>query len=124
MEDGDLEQWVKAKNSNNEVGYVPEKYLEFPSSAVTNTLNNNIPTLIVHEKPSVQHNFYPGSNYTNTGTLSSISGNSSTSGTSSLTAASIESSGNNKESEPGNHKCIILNCIFASRRMNLVYFVH
>ena len=33
IEDGDLDQWVKAKDSSGNVGFVPEYYLEFPSLA-------------------------------------------------------------------------------------------
>ncbi|XP_014343519.2 F-BAR and double SH3 domains protein 2 [Latimeria chalumnae] len=29
LEDGDMEEWVKAQNKAGQVGYVPEKYLEF-----------------------------------------------------------------------------------------------
>ncbi|XP_073469009.1 F-BAR and double SH3 domains protein 2 isoform X4 [Aquarana catesbeiana] len=32
IEDGDMEDWVKAKNKSGQVGYVPEKYLQFPTS--------------------------------------------------------------------------------------------
>ncbi|MGH0171166.1 UNVERIFIED_CONTAM: hypothetical protein FKN15_067471 [Acipenser sinensis] len=32
IEDGDMEDWVKAKNKGGHVGYVPEKYLQFPTS--------------------------------------------------------------------------------------------
>ncbi|XP_027002614.1 F-BAR and double SH3 domains protein 2 isoform X2 [Tachysurus fulvidraco] len=32
IEDGDMEDWVKARNKAGHVGYVPEKYLQFPSS--------------------------------------------------------------------------------------------
>ncbi|XP_041950022.1 F-BAR and double SH3 domains protein 2 isoform X2 [Alosa sapidissima] len=32
IDDGDMEDWVKAKNRAGQVGYVPEKYLQLPSS--------------------------------------------------------------------------------------------
>ncbi|KAH0625267.1 hypothetical protein JD844_033679 [Phrynosoma platyrhinos] len=32
IEDGDMEDWVKARNKAGHVGYVPEKYLQFPTS--------------------------------------------------------------------------------------------
>ncbi|KAM4627991.1 F-BAR and double SH3 domains protein 2 [Polymixia lowei] len=32
IEDGDMEDWVKARNKTGQVGYVPEKYLQFPTS--------------------------------------------------------------------------------------------
>ncbi|XP_078258293.1 F-BAR and double SH3 domains protein 2 isoform X1 [Rhinoraja longicauda] len=32
IEDGDMEDWVKAKNKAAQIGYVPEKYLRFPTS--------------------------------------------------------------------------------------------
>ncbi|XP_077578767.1 F-BAR and double SH3 domains protein 2 isoform X2 [Stigmatopora nigra] len=32
IEDGDMEDWVKARNKTGQVGYVPEKYLQFPAS--------------------------------------------------------------------------------------------
>ncbi|XP_068926910.1 F-BAR and double SH3 domains protein 2 [Petaurus breviceps papuanus] len=32
IEDGDMEDWVKARNKIGQVGYVPEKYLQFPTS--------------------------------------------------------------------------------------------
>lgn len=33
IEDGDMEDWVKARNKAGQVGYVPEKYLQFPTSS-------------------------------------------------------------------------------------------
>ncbi|XP_028372254.1 F-BAR and double SH3 domains protein 2 isoform X1 [Phyllostomus discolor] len=33
IEDGDMEDWVKARNKVGQVGYVPEKYLQFPASS-------------------------------------------------------------------------------------------
>uniref|UniRef100_A0A8D1HU92 F-BAR and double SH3 domains protein 2 n=1 Tax=Sus scrofa TaxID=9823 RepID=A0A8D1HU92_PIG len=33
IEDGDMEDWVKARNKVGQVGYVPEKYLQFPTSS-------------------------------------------------------------------------------------------
>ncbi|XP_071216209.1 F-BAR and double SH3 domains protein 2-like isoform X2 [Salvelinus alpinus] len=32
IEDGDMEDWVKARNKRGLIGYVPEKYLQFPTS--------------------------------------------------------------------------------------------
>ncbi|XP_045062895.1 F-BAR and double SH3 domains protein 2-like isoform X1 [Coregonus clupeaformis] len=32
IDDGDMEDWVKARNQTGQVGYVPEKYLQLPSS--------------------------------------------------------------------------------------------
>ncbi|XP_040195242.1 F-BAR and double SH3 domains protein 2 [Rana temporaria] len=32
IEDGDMEDWVKARNKSGQVGYAPEKYLQFPTS--------------------------------------------------------------------------------------------
>ncbi|KAI7793681.1 F-BAR and double SH3 domains protein 2 [Triplophysa rosa] len=32
IDDGDMEDWVKARNGAGQVGYVPEKYLQLPSS--------------------------------------------------------------------------------------------
>ncbi|XP_043927080.1 F-BAR and double SH3 domains protein 2 [Protopterus annectens] len=32
IEDGDMEDWVKARSKTGQVGYVPEKYLQFPTS--------------------------------------------------------------------------------------------
>ncbi|XP_071989978.1 F-BAR and double SH3 domains protein 2 isoform X2 [Engystomops pustulosus] len=32
IEDGDMEDWVKARNKSGQIGYVPEKYLQFPTS--------------------------------------------------------------------------------------------
>ncbi|KAI1903191.1 hypothetical protein AGOR_G00024670 [Albula goreensis] len=42
IEDGDMEDWVKARNKVGHVGYVPEKYLQFPTS---NSLLNMLQTL-------------------------------------------------------------------------------
>ncbi|KAK7120764.1 hypothetical protein R3I94_020677 [Phoxinus phoxinus] len=32
IDDGDMEDWVKARNQTGQVGYVPEKYLQLPTS--------------------------------------------------------------------------------------------
>ncbi|XP_030217434.1 F-BAR and double SH3 domains protein 2 isoform X2 [Gadus morhua] len=32
IDDGDMDDWVKARNRSGQVGYVPEKYLQLPSS--------------------------------------------------------------------------------------------
>ncbi|KAG7484400.1 hypothetical protein MATL_G00048820 [Megalops atlanticus] len=42
IEDGDMEDWVKARNQAGHVGYVPEKYLQFPTSS---SLLNMLQTL-------------------------------------------------------------------------------
>uniref|UniRef100_A0A4W3KDN9 FCH and double SH3 domains 2 n=1 Tax=Callorhinchus milii TaxID=7868 RepID=A0A4W3KDN9_CALMI len=42
IEDGDMEDWVKARNKAGQVGYVPEKYLQFPTS---NSLISMLQTL-------------------------------------------------------------------------------
>ncbi|KAJ8386615.1 hypothetical protein AAFF_G00168470 [Aldrovandia affinis] len=42
IEDGDMEDWVKARNKAGLVGYVPEKYLQFPTSS---SLLNMLQTL-------------------------------------------------------------------------------
>ncbi|XP_067889486.1 F-BAR and double SH3 domains protein 2-like isoform X1 [Heterodontus francisci] len=42
IEDGDMEDWVKARNKAAQVGYVPEKYLRFPTS---NSLISMLQTL-------------------------------------------------------------------------------
>ncbi|KAJ8267021.1 hypothetical protein GJAV_G00137390 [Gymnothorax javanicus] len=42
IEDGDMEDWVKARNKAGQVGYVPEKYLQFPTSS---SLLNMLQTL-------------------------------------------------------------------------------
>ncbi|XP_048453793.1 F-BAR and double SH3 domains protein 2 isoform X7 [Rhincodon typus] len=42
IEDGDMEDWVKARNKAAQVGYVPEKYLQFPTS---NSLISMLQTL-------------------------------------------------------------------------------
>uniref|UniRef100_H2YMG0 SH3 domain-containing protein n=1 Tax=Ciona savignyi TaxID=51511 RepID=H2YMG0_CIOSA len=77
VEDGDLDQWVKAKDGSGHVGYVPENYLEFPTNSTT---------------PHHHYALPPGEDYTNT--LGSTSSGSITSGTSSLTT---NSSGNDPE---------------------------
>lgn len=77
MEDGDLDQWVKAKNNHGRVGYVPENYLEFPTTV-------NSPAHHLYCEP-------PGDDYSNT-----LESSSSTSGTSSMTSNST-TSGNDRE---------------------------
>uniref|UniRef100_H2YMG2 Uncharacterized protein n=1 Tax=Ciona savignyi TaxID=51511 RepID=H2YMG2_CIOSA len=72
VEDGDLDQWVKAKDGSGHVGYVPENYLEFPTNSTT---------------PHHHYALPPGEDYTNT--LGSTSSGSITSGTSSLTTNSL-----------------------------------
>ncbi|KAL2095373.1 hypothetical protein ACEWY4_010092 [Coilia grayii] len=42
IDDGDMEDWVKARNRAGQVGYVPEKYLQLPSS---NTLMSMLQSL-------------------------------------------------------------------------------
>ncbi|XP_041049835.1 F-BAR and double SH3 domains protein 2-like isoform X1 [Carcharodon carcharias] len=39
IEDGDMEDWVKARNKSGQIGYVPEKYLQFPCG---NSLSSRI----------------------------------------------------------------------------------
>ncbi|XP_072446466.1 F-BAR and double SH3 domains protein 2-like [Chiloscyllium punctatum] len=39
IEDGDMEHWVKARNKAGQIGYVPEKYLQFPGG---NSLSSKI----------------------------------------------------------------------------------
>ncbi|XP_063302292.1 F-BAR and double SH3 domains protein 1 [Pelobates fuscus] len=36
IEDGDVEEWVKARNKNGQVGYVPEKYIMFQNFSAIN----------------------------------------------------------------------------------------
>jgi len=71
VEDGDLDQWVKARDATGQLGYVPENYLEFP------------PVL----SQSHQYAFPPGDEPLNVSDTASIS----TSGTSSLTTTSSHS---------------------------------
>jgi len=73
VDDGDLDQWVRARDSRGKIGYVPENYLEFPAAS------NNTPTHHMYSLP-------PGEDYSNT--LEKESSTSSTSGTSSLTSSS------------------------------------
>ncbi|XP_041863770.1 F-BAR and double SH3 domains protein 2-like [Melanotaenia boesemani] len=42
IDDGDMEDWVKARNRSGQVGYVPEKYLQLPS---TNSLLSMLQSL-------------------------------------------------------------------------------
>uniref|UniRef100_F6UT38 Uncharacterized protein n=1 Tax=Ciona intestinalis TaxID=7719 RepID=F6UT38_CIOIN len=67
VEDGDLDQWVKARDATGRMGYIPENYLEFPAN------------------PATPHHHYalPPGDYNDT--LGSSSSGSITSGTSSLT---------------------------------------
>nr|XP_009857655.1 F-BAR and double SH3 domains protein 2 isoform X2 [Ciona intestinalis] len=76
VEDGDLDQWVKARDATGRMGYIPENYLEFPAN------------------PATPHHHYalPPGDYNDT--LGSSSSGSITSGTSSLTT---NSSGNDRE---------------------------
>ena len=71
VEDGDLDQWVKAKNASGVLGYVPENYLEFPPLSSANAQTH-------------QYAFPPGEEGTDTASVS-------TAGTSSLTTASSTS---------------------------------
>uniref|UniRef100_A0A8C7ZHC8 F-BAR and double SH3 domains protein 2 n=1 Tax=Oryzias sinensis TaxID=183150 RepID=A0A8C7ZHC8_9TELE len=45
IEDGDMEDWVKARNKTGLVGYVPEKYLQFPSSNSLLSMLQSLTTL-------------------------------------------------------------------------------
>lgn len=107
VEDGDLEQWVKARDQNGQIGYVPEKYLEFPPPSNNNSLNHHSTSSSIYEKsPSIvsstSGNIYGGSLHAD-GTLSCISGSSCTSGTSSLTTSSLSSAVNQEDAEVESH---------------------
>ncbi|KAG8579385.1 hypothetical protein GDO81_010858 [Engystomops pustulosus] len=39
IEDGDVEEWVKARNKNGQVGYVPEKYITYINQRVSESLS-------------------------------------------------------------------------------------
>ncbi|XP_075956604.1 F-BAR and double SH3 domains protein 2 isoform X2 [Anarhichas minor] len=45
IEDGDMEDWVKARNKSGHVGYVPEKYLQFPTSNSLLSMLQSLATL-------------------------------------------------------------------------------
>uniref|UniRef100_A0A8C6KFT3 F-BAR and double SH3 domains protein 2 n=1 Tax=Nothobranchius furzeri TaxID=105023 RepID=A0A8C6KFT3_NOTFU len=45
IEDGDMEDWVKARNKTGQVGYVPEKYLHFPASNSLLSMLQSLATL-------------------------------------------------------------------------------
>ncbi|XP_077961156.1 F-BAR and double SH3 domains protein 2 isoform X3 [Gasterosteus aculeatus] len=45
IEDGDMEDWVKARNKTGSVGYVPEKYLQFPTSNSLLSMLQSLATL-------------------------------------------------------------------------------
>ncbi|XP_054461545.1 F-BAR and double SH3 domains protein 2-like [Anoplopoma fimbria] len=45
IEDGDMEDWVKARNKTGNVGYVPEKYLQFPTSNSLLSMLQSLATL-------------------------------------------------------------------------------
>uniref|UniRef100_A0A2K6L991 F-BAR and double SH3 domains protein 2 n=1 Tax=Rhinopithecus bieti TaxID=61621 RepID=A0A2K6L991_RHIBE len=45
IEDGDMEDWVKARNKVGQVGYVPEKYLQFPTSNSLLSMLQSLATL-------------------------------------------------------------------------------
>uniref|UniRef100_A0A3P8QWE6 F-BAR and double SH3 domains protein 2 n=1 Tax=Astatotilapia calliptera TaxID=8154 RepID=A0A3P8QWE6_ASTCA len=45
IEDGDMEDWVKARNKAGQVGYVPEKYLQFPTSNSLLSMLQSLATL-------------------------------------------------------------------------------
>uniref|UniRef100_A0A3B4AD13 F-BAR and double SH3 domains protein 2 n=1 Tax=Periophthalmus magnuspinnatus TaxID=409849 RepID=A0A3B4AD13_9GOBI len=45
IEDGDMEDWVKARNKTGKVGYVPEKYLQFPASNSLLSMLQSLATL-------------------------------------------------------------------------------
>ncbi|XP_051933719.1 F-BAR and double SH3 domains protein 2-like isoform X3 [Hippocampus zosterae] len=45
IEDGDMEDWVKARNKTGQVGYVPEKYLQFPASNSLLSMLQSLATL-------------------------------------------------------------------------------
>ncbi|XP_072256708.1 F-BAR and double SH3 domains protein 1 isoform X2 [Pyxicephalus adspersus] len=39
IEDGDVEEWVKARNKSGQIGYVPEKYINFIKQSATHTMD-------------------------------------------------------------------------------------
>uniref|UniRef100_A0A1A7YIY6 FCH and double SH3 domains 2 n=1 Tax=Iconisemion striatum TaxID=60296 RepID=A0A1A7YIY6_9TELE len=45
IEDGDMEDWVKARNKTGQIGYVPEKYLHFPASNSLLSMLQSLATL-------------------------------------------------------------------------------
>uniref|UniRef100_A0A3B3I6L8 Uncharacterized protein n=1 Tax=Oryzias latipes TaxID=8090 RepID=A0A3B3I6L8_ORYLA len=45
IDDGDMEDWVKARNRSGQVGYVPEKYLQLPSSNSLLSMLQSLATL-------------------------------------------------------------------------------
>ncbi|XP_029302027.1 F-BAR and double SH3 domains protein 2 isoform X3 [Cottoperca gobio] len=45
IEDGDMEDWVKARNKTGHIGYVPEKYLQFPTSNSLLSMLQSLATL-------------------------------------------------------------------------------
>ncbi|XP_017286510.1 F-BAR and double SH3 domains protein 2 isoform X2 [Kryptolebias marmoratus] len=45
IEDGDMEDWVKARNKTGQIGYVPEKYLQFPTSNSLLSMLQSLATL-------------------------------------------------------------------------------
>lgn len=45
IDDGDMEDWVKARNHAGQVGYVPEKYLQLPSSSSLLTMLQTLASL-------------------------------------------------------------------------------
>ncbi|XP_077467404.1 F-BAR and double SH3 domains protein 2 isoform X2 [Stigmatopora argus] len=52
IEDGDMEDWVKARNKTGHVGYVPEKYLQFPASHSLLSMLQSLATMDAHSHTS------------------------------------------------------------------------
>ncbi|XP_061575246.1 F-BAR and double SH3 domains protein 2-like isoform X2 [Cololabis saira] len=52
IEDGDMEDWVKARNKTGQVGYVPEKYLQFPTSNSLLSMLQSLATLDARSQTS------------------------------------------------------------------------
>ncbi|XP_063058203.1 F-BAR and double SH3 domains protein 2 [Engraulis encrasicolus] len=61
IDDGDMEDWVKARNRAGQVGYVPEKYLQLPSS---NTLMSMLQSLAALETRSLDARSHSSANST------------------------------------------------------------
>ncbi|XP_041078888.1 F-BAR and double SH3 domains protein 1-like isoform X2 [Polyodon spathula] len=43
IEDGDMEDWVKARNASGQVGYVPKRYLQFPCLSAGDAVSQRVP---------------------------------------------------------------------------------
>ncbi|XP_078087949.1 F-BAR and double SH3 domains protein 2-like isoform X1 [Mustelus asterias] len=42
IEDGDMEDWVKARNKSGQIGYIPEKYLQFQGGRISAVTSSDI----------------------------------------------------------------------------------